>query len=131
MITKGIIKEILTPYEVKVQIPLLNSTLDSVICTIPNSKFLPEVDDIVFVGFEDYDLGKPVILGCLFKENGNISGINIDCISLNVNGRTQLNSDIKIGDLTYEELKSLIGCKQNINIAIQNIEDRLDKLEGN
>ena len=131
MITKAIIKEIIDKYQVRVDIPLLNSTLDSIVCTLPKAKFYPEIGDIVFVAFEDYDLGKPVIIGSLFKESSNTSNIDINAVSLKVDGHTTLSSDTTIGNITFEQLKYLEGLQQNIQSTFELIDQRLNNLEGN
>ena len=77
------------------------------------------------------DKGKPIIIGCLFKESGNTSQVNIEVNNLTVVSKTNLNADITIGDISYEELKYLKGLKQNIQSTIENIQERLENLEGN
>ena len=143
MITKAIIESVDDPYYVKVRIPALDSGSDymdstsysdlseAIICTLPNANYLPAVGDIVLVAFEDNDLGKPIIIGCLFKESGNISEIDLTLNNLTVNSTSQLGTNTYIGNISYEQLKYLDGLRQNIQATFQNIEDRLDKLEGN
>ena len=60
----------------------VNELSDAIICTLPRSSYIPEVGDVVIVAFEDNDLGKPIILGCLFKETNNISQVNLEVIDL-------------------------------------------------
>lgn len=131
MVTKGIIEKVNTPYEVKVNIPFLNTVQNAIICTLPQCNFIPNVGDIVIVSFEDYDINKPIIIGCLFKESGNLSLIDLDVQSLTTKSITKLSDMTSIGDITYDELKYLKGLQQNIQSSLKNIEDRLDKLEGN
>ena len=140
MVTKAIIEEIVSPYEVKVKIPILDSTKDNVsltgelssaiICTLPKVAYIPEVGDVVIITFEDNDRGKPIILGCLFKESSNISQVNITTNQLNVTGSSELSRNIKIGNISYNQLKFLEGLEENIQAALDNIEDRLKQLEG-
>ena len=143
MVTKAIIESIESKYLVKVRIPLLDSgpefsdatdydsLSDAIICTLPRTSYIPEIGDIVFVTFEDNDKGKPIIIGCLFKESGNDSQIDIEVNNLVVKSKTQLSSSINIGSISYDELKYLEGLKQNIQATFSNIEDRLKELEGN
>lgn len=143
MVTKAIIEAINDEYSVKVRIPLFdsssqfldstptNSLSDAITCTLPRMSYIPEVGDIVFVAFEDNDKGRPVIIGCLFKESGNTSLINAEINNLNVLGQTNLGTSISIGDISYQQLKYLIGLNQNIQAALENIDERLKNLEGN
>lgn len=139
MITKGIIVSvdwtnsngIQQGFTVKVNIPFLNTIQDAIICTLPQCNFIPVVGDVVIVSFEDYDVNKPVIIGCLFKESGNVSLIDLNVQCLTTNSITKLSNTTTIGDITYDELKNLKGLQQNLQSTIKNIEDRLNKLEGN
>lgn len=143
MVTKAIIESVEDIYSVKVRMPTLdsipeyagatsvNELSDAIICTLPRSSYIPEVGDIVIVAFEDNDLGKPIILGCLFKETNNISQVNLEVNDLKVTSHVSLSKDIDIGDISYNELKYLIGLKQNIQSTIDNILERLNKIEEN
>jgi len=141
MVTKAIIESIEDIYSVKVRIPILdsgaeytdattyNNLSEAVICTLPRASFIPEVGDIVFVAFEDNDKGKPIIIGCLFKESGNTSQINITANNLIIDGKTTLNNDFKVGDIDYNQIKYLEGLRQNVQTTFENIDERLKKLE--
>lgn len=132
MITKAIVESVLSPYSAKVRIPMydgIESTKNSVkstdlsnatICTFSSSVGTISEGDIVFVSFEDDDIGKPVILGLLCKEDNNASG-TLSINDLNVNGRTNLSSDTTIGNITSAELSCLVGVKQNIQMQINSI----------
>ena len=123
MITKAIIEKVISDYEVKVRIPLLDSTTafkqsvdidglsSATICISPKSRFIPAVGDIVFVAFEDNDAGKPVIIGCLQKETGNISSLDLNVESLNASSSINLSNNTTIGDLSYEKINSLFDIK--------------------
>lgn len=131
MITKGIVKSIINDYEAVVNVPLLDSDVNCIISSLPNSRIILQLDDIVFVAFEDYDLSKGVIIGFLFKENSNLSSINLELDSLQVNSKSTFSKSINIGNISYEQLQYLSGLSQNIQTSLKNIEDRLDRLEGN
>ena len=140
MVTKAIIKNInwttssngtQQAYSVELSIPFLNTVQDGIICTLPKCNFYPTIGDIVFVTFENYDINKPIIIGCLFKETGNTSSTSIETESLIVNGLCELSKDTTIGDVTYNELKYLEGLQQNLQQSLNNIEDRLKALEDN
>lgn len=102
MITKATImgKSSESPYKYKVNIPLLNKLpntagatpvdelLDASVCIFGNSANVFEVGDVVFVGFEDHDASKPVILGKLYLGD-ETSGVVLKSTSLEVNESTQ------------------------------------------
>lgn len=133
MITKAIIEEILSDYKVRVRIPILDSSTnykqstsnsnlsEAIICTLPKCIFAPSVGDIVLIGFEDFDLGKPVILGCLFKESGNLSKLNIEVECLKANSTIQLSKDTTIGDITYKDLEEVVKLKNNFQSIIDTL----------
>lgn len=140
MVTKAIIKDInwttatdgtQQAYSVELNIPFLNTVQDGIICTLPKCNFYPTIGDVVFVTFENYDINKPIIIGCLFKETGNTSNISIETESLIVNGSCKLNKDIDIAGITYNELKYLEGLQQNLQQSLNDIEERLKALEDN
>lgn len=140
MITKGIVQEIVDLYTIKVRMPTLDgmdysseNTPDkylssAIICLPPQCKYSLEVGDIVIVGFEDDDLGKPIILGCLFRESNNISSLD-----MNVNSLSSLNTILGeytyIGEVQPKEIKSLIGVEGSIQSQIDHLEDLIYYLE--
>ena len=119
MITRAIINKI--DYEsnkIRVRIPIYDgaqnsqgSTSDddlswaSVMC-LPGLTINYEVGDIVIVGFEDDDIGKPIILGYLRLANGGSekAKISANLNSLVVNDSLTTSTDVKFGKLTYEQI---------------------------
>ena len=116
MITKAIIEQKIDEFQYKVRIPIFDRTSDSTYFTdtaelaiavasvpkgITNSL---EVNDVVFVGFEDNNIANPVILGQLYNEkllkqhNLHIQARSIDIEeSVNLPMGTTLN-DINLYD---------------------------------
>lgn len=141
MVTKAIVESIDNIYSIKVRIPILdsgpeftdatsyNNLSSATVCLPPRASYIPEIGDIVFVAFEDNDKGRPIIIGCLFKETGNSSQINIEVNNLKVNSVTSLSESTSIGDITYKELSYLDGLQQNIQASLNNLDERLKKLE--
>ena len=119
MITKAIIEKVISDYEVKVRIPLLDSTTafkqsvdidglsSATICISPKSRFIPAVGDVVFVAFEDNNFGKPVVIGYLYRENIGNSKPDMVINSLSVDLSAHLTEDTTIGDVTSEDIKHL------------------------
>ena len=119
MITRAIINKI--DYEsnkIRVRIPIYDgaqnsqgSTSDddlswaSVMC-LPGLTINYEVGDIVIVGFEDDDIGKPIILGYLKLANGESdkAKISANLDSLVVNDILSTSTNVKFGKLTYEQI---------------------------
>lgn len=123
MITKGIIEEKIDEYSYRVRLPIFdgikssangkpNSSLRiATLCTMPFIKNSIVVGNIVFVGFEDNDMGKPIILGTLAcSKNDNMinksilstSGVITD--ELQVKDSATLPKSTMVGEVTYSSL---------------------------
>lgn len=139
MITKGIVEDIINPYSVKVRLPLLDgikggkqsvSTADlspATICSLPNSANNISVGDIVFVGFEDYDISKPVILGHLYRETGDSTLIDASFRQLSTSSTTKLSKYTSIGDISSDEIFTLKNIRFNIQNQIDDINSALGR----
>ena len=140
MITKGIVEQIIDATHIKVRMPFIDGISgnkqatptdllsDAIICALPNSNNIVNEGDIVFLGFENNDIGKPIILGHLFKESNTY--IDLIIRKLEVNSSCYLPSETSIGDITSTQLKMLSGLSSNIQGQLDAITDRLSKLEG-
>lgn len=119
MITKAIIVEAEADgYHFKVRMPLIHKiegvpggtlTQDlptaSVNCppgVIPNYS----VGDVVFVGLEDDQWSKPVILGSIYNETyvSNSSSLQSDSIEVAVGAQLPEANNIKVGEKTLEDI---------------------------
>lgn len=133
MITKGIIEEIISPYKAKVRLPIFDgiegsqtalSTKDlsaATICTLPNLTSVVSVGDIVYVGFEDDDIARPIILGHLSKESGTDTKAILTLDGLNVEGITKLSEQTNIGKVKPNEIARLTGVKANVQDQLNNL----------
>lgn len=147
MITKAIVEEIISPYSIRVRIPILNaiqgaqnSTPTSelsaaTICTIPNARNNVQIGDIVFVGFEDNDLSKPIILGHLFKENNDnrdYTGTLLELMlnSIAVQFDASLPENTYIGEVQPSELQMLRGQTSNIKDQFDSIIKDIDTIKS-
>lgn len=142
MITKGIIQEIIDPYNIKLRLPTLDGAdyssegisdeylSTAIVCLPPKIKYNFEVGDVVIVGFEDDDLGKPIIIGCLFKQDGNTSNIDIQAQSL-YSTNTTLGKNTYIGNVKPDEIKALEGITGNIQAQINYILELIQSLKNN
>lgn len=131
MITKAIIESVINNYSYKVRIPVYNRSKDAVfktqseqlytahVCCQPGLYPLYEVDDIVYVDFEDNNTGNPVILGLLLCEkqvkNSN-SLLNIN--SIDIVSSAILPKNTQIGDISSTEIGQLDGVIGNIQRQI-------------
>ena len=130
----------------KVRIPVIhglsttpNCTRDrelpfATVCGIAGMQNTLNVDDVVFVAFENGEFDTPVILGQLMV-NGEAAVINnsskrtletnISSQSLTISTRANLPSDTTIGEITSFELSTLAGASKNIQAQINEINDNL------
>lgn len=141
MITKAIVEQILTPYQVRVRIPILDrltyapmsaSTSElniATICCLPNCYMNVQVGDVVFIGFEDNTYDKAVILGHLSREamNGTYSDVNFG--TLTVRGGANLPVNTHIGNVNDKELSCLSGVYDNIQAQINDLKQQVDDLK--
>lgn len=141
MITKGIVQEIIDPYNIKLRLPILDGTDYSsegipneylntaIVCLPPKTQYNFEIGDVVIVGFEDDDLSKPIIIGCLFKQDGNTSTIDIQAQELSTTNAI-LGKNTYIGNVTPKEISSLEGVTGNIQLQINHILELIESLKN-
>lgn len=140
MITKGIVESIVDNYSVKVRIPMYdkidgakNATPNSdlsiaTVCTLPGAVNQVQVGDIVFVGFEDNDISRPVILGQLYRniQESSLCSLNID--SIVVSNSAKFNEQTTIGDVSYKDISSLIGVRSNLQQQLDTVIDKINEI---
>lgn len=141
MITKAIIDTVLNNNTALIRIPFINKSESSAsatlqknlytatICALPNSKMNYQPGDVVFVGFENHDGSKPVILGQLSREEQTRQCAEIKVDSLKVNVDTYLSSNTTIGEVNSKEIACLKGANRNLQFQIDILEQRIAKLE--
>lgn len=128
MITKGIIQSI-NGNKFIVRLPVLekpglinvttslNNTLEATLNTPPGLYDAYNINDVVFVSFEDNQINKPIILGKLLlneKENNVTSQLSIN--SLNVTGIANLPKNTRIGNINYGDLESAVNIINTLGI---------------
>lgn len=131
MITVGIIKDKYYDKDTliyKVDLPIFKSPgvkesnltttiIESTASVAPGTYEPYNIEDQVYVGFVNNELGQPVILGKIAKKlNANEESSSLNKInSLQVTGSAILPKDIKIGDITYQDLyNAVIYVKQKL-----------------
>lgn len=135
MIARGIVEKILDNKEILVRVPLLNKSANApgatpteeldpaVVCNMPNCSVSVKVGDIVFVGFENNDYSKPIILGYLFSDSGNASQLNIEADTLTVNSKVKLPADTSIGKVTSSDIYNLFQSSDNLQQQIDYLKE--------
>lgn len=140
MITKAIVEDILSPYEVKIRVPLLDgastsplSTKDSnlniaTICSLPNCYINVQVGDVVFVGFEDNTYYKAVVLGHLSREAMSDTYADVTFGNMSILSSAILPKETSISEVTYNELSTLLGVRDNLQKQIDSLKDEISVL---
>ena len=120
MITRAIVDQVdYKLNKVKVNIPILDGIRNTENSTLYNSEYrwasmlyIPGMEvhykagDVVVVGFEDNDLGSPIILGFLKLAENNIdeSRIYLNSVELAATNKFTAPESTVIGKTTYQEL---------------------------
>ena len=142
MITKAFIEEIVSPYEVKVRIPLLDrSTASSLatsrdklniatICTLPNCYVNLQVGDVVFVGFEDNTYYKAVVLGHLSREAATNTYADVTFGNLTINTSAVLTEETTIWEITPTNIKHLKISRDNLQSQIDALTTKIERLQS-
>ena len=144
MITKAQIVKIISNKEVVVRIPIYNK-MEGVAGATPNSELchaficypsgvIPnyEIEDVVFVSFEDNYLDKPVVLGKLKKsttKKESNSKPNVNCVDLSADGNTKLSKETTIGEIKYTNIECLKNLSGNIKETFKGISDDISGLK--
>lgn len=139
MITKAIVEEVLSPYQVRIRIPLLDRASHTplatktenlntaTICTLPNCYINVQVGDIVFVAFEDNTSYKAVILGHLSKE-ATTSYADLILNNLTVMTSTHLSNDTYIGNITPTQLLYLSDITDSVQGQLDSLKQNQERL---
>lgn len=127
MITKAIIKKLcsLEDNHFSVYIPLLrkansgmeDAILSATLCNIPGIDNSLKVGDVVYVGFEDDQYDKPIILGKLYigKEDKNNITTTLTTRSLQVTEISNIPSNTVVGDINVIDLYTKLTWLMNNN----------------
>lgn len=138
MITKAIVEEVLSPYKVKIRIPLFDRAESTAlatdtknlntatICSLPNCYTNVQVGDVVFVGFEDNTYYKAVILGHLCCSAASNSYADATFGSLTAVRNAVMPKDTTIGNITSSEISCLSGVSENIQKQINDLKDQIN-----
>lgn len=146
MVVRGLVEAISDNTHVKVRIPKINKSENAIGAT-PSSElatavistppgYSPKIKrgDAVIVAFENDDESSPVILGLLFNPN-NKTKADAVLDSLQVAVNAVLPVETTIGELSSDNIATLIGIRENIQIQldriVNNINDNTNKIYEN
>ena len=138
MVVRAIVERILDPYTVKVRIPSIDrvessslhtptdSLSESKICTLSNCRPNIQVGDVVIVYIDDNEI---FILGYLYREHMTTTKCDMLIRQLDVEHSVRLPVDTNIGDVGADEIKHLIGVRENLQKQIDSLLAKLTLLE--
>lgn len=89
---------------------------EAIICSLPGCKPSYGAGDVVFVSFEEDETSKPVVLGVLYRKE-QLSQMDIEATSLQVNVNTILTEDVNIGDVSGSDMKNMLN---DCNFLLEN-----------
>ena len=101
------------------------STMYATLCYNPGAENGYRVDDIVYISFENNQVGEPVIIGKLFLNNTQESNNSTYLIGdeLNISNNAKLPMNTTIGDIKGEDINRLFR-------QVANNENRIDNLSN-
>lgn len=111
MIQKGIVTNLLlNENRILVRIPFFETAgSDEVIfnCLLLNQPGLIngyQINDVVFVDFENNDLDTPIVIGKLYTGSDNVSKTSVNADNINAEGAANFSSQFTVGEVTYNDL---------------------------
>lgn len=141
MIERGIIEEVIDSYTVRVRIPSVDRVATSTIHTASNNlrqavvSALPgvvlhlSVGDVVIVDIPDRSSSSGTILGYLYRPETRDFKCDALFDTLSVQSASILPKNTTIGDVTSSEIRCLHGVSSNIQKQLDDILERLKRLE--
>lgn len=136
MIQKAIIESVLDDYTVKIRIPKYDKTyLDGmsykdlstgIICSMPGTNVIYSKGDVVLVGFENDEIGKPVILGLLYTEQNTESSVQVLGVDETLN-----NVEETLTELTDKTYYTHIKYSNDAGTTFTSLYDYSDRHEKN
>ena len=134
MIQKAVIKNINNNI-FTIRIPIFETagsnteyTTEARLCYEPGNLQSYNINDVVFVAFENDEINDPVIIGKLFTGKEEVSTTFSKNSALTVTGQTVLSENTKIGKLTYDDLYNLVQKVNLINDILSNTIKDLDTI---
>lgn len=155
MLTRGIVRDVSKAgNKLRVSIPIVNGidtnkdkkindddyTMEASIMCIPGLSIEYREGDIVIVGFEDNDLGKPIVLGFLklpndvenekAKEKGYPKKLSGNFATLSVSDRFKTGTNVSLGLTSYEQMFNIINdASKGASLISKEDKAKLDSLD--
>ena len=126
MVTRAIIKKIISEKEVQVEVPMfglieeghgeeqVNELPIARISTTPGCSPNFKENDVVLICIEDNDLNNPMIMGRLIPDNKSIGTSNAVFDTFKVNKDTTLSRNTTIGKVSADSLSCVEGISRQI-----------------
>lgn len=144
MITRAIIEEVVDLFSYRVRIPIFDRIESATHHTSFENLLIAKASvskgsnnqfqkgDVVFVAFENNDLGSPVIIGHLYR-NALLQdqlGPIIEATNLTITGKASLPITTTIGDLSYNQLFYLSNVESDIQAQINDVQAQINDVES-
>ena len=137
MLNRAIIESLIDEFHVRVRIPRMHKISEAVGAT-PNDELpvaticapagiMPayNVGDIVFIDYENDDLGTPIVIGSLCSAVKVPSHCDITATTLQVNSSANLPTNTSIGEVSASSLGYVLGTDDNIQKQIDTIVEKV------
>ena len=142
MITKAIIEAVVDKYTLKIRVPRLDRTVSStiktatqdlneaIVCTLPKCDPNLQPGDIVFVAIDEQNEDDMIILGHLYREHTRSNACDLILSHLQVDTIAELPIQTTIGSVTSDNIKTLEGSSDNIQLQLNTITSTLSDLNN-
>ena len=99
------------------------------VCTIPGVKPFYQLGDVVWVDFENNEIGNPVIIGLLYREQQTEATIDINCNNLITTSEARLPSNTTVGETSksLDTLPQLLKYTDETNNCLDILMRQFDK----
>lgn len=141
MIARGIVEKVYDKQTVAVRVPIFDKSKTSnegvatdllgkaSICVLPNCIPNVRVGDVVYVGFENNDKSKPIIIGYVYIDKEYSTRQGISAQSIDVLATASLPKETTIGSVSSYSISMLQGTRANVQGQIDELEERIARLE--
>ena len=141
MITKAFVDKVISPYKIRIRIPILDGISNSShhtnseflnvapICTLPNCNMNLKENDIVFVSVEDHSWDDAIVIGVLYTEKISDTYCDLILNELEVKSKVKLPASTSIGQVDYSHLSKLLDVNENLQLQLDDLKSDLTALK--
>ena len=142
MITKGVVEEIVSPFSIRVRIPSIdriatstihtaaNNLREAIVSALPGVVLHLAVGDVVIVDIPDTSNSSGTILGYLYRQETKEFKCDALFDTLSVQSSSMLPKKTSIGEVTPSEIGCLRGVTTNIQKQLNDLLERIERLEA-